>query len=239
MRPAALDDEIRPTTTKGRTRRRIVRTAALACLIVSLGIGGLLLKPLVTQNIGIVDPGRVIRSAQPTARLGEMIRDYKLASILNLRGGSPADSFYANEVRVADEAGVRFYDLPLSATRRPKRRELLMVIDILSKCDYPLLIHCKSGADRTGLASALYKLMILGQPPEQALEAFTITHSHIPLFGTQRLHDPINEYAAWLAQHGLSHTPERFRDWVKNDYKADDPSVDPPPLAVGPRALLQ
>lgn len=229
MRPVAINKEI---------RRAVIRTTALVCLTVSLGSLGLLLKPFYSQNIGVVDPGRAYRSAQPTARLGAMIREYKLASILNLRGGSPKDAFYANEVRAADEAGVSFYDLPLSATRRPKRRELLLLVDVLSKCEYPLLIHCKSGADRTGLASAMYKLMILGQPPERAEEAFTIFHSHIPLFGTQHLHEPIDEYAAWLTQHGLTHTAERFRDWIMNDYEADDPAEEPPPLAAGPRRVF-
>ena len=55
-----------------------------------------------------------------------------------------------------------YYDLPLSATRRPTRRELLQLIDLLETCSYPLLIHCKSGADRTGLASALYRLVRRG-----------------------------------------------------------------------------
>ncbi len=235
MQPAALDDEIRQPPNRSRIRRRIVRATALACLTAALGFGGFLLQPFYSQNIGIVDPDRVIRSAQPTSRVDDMIRDYKLASILNLRGGSPKDFFYANEVRATEEAGVSFYDLPLSATRRPKRRELLLLIDVLNTCEYPLLIHCKSGADRTGLASAIYRLEILGQSPEQAKEAFTVLHSHVPWFGTQHLHEPFDEYAAWLAEHGRTHAPGRFRDWVMNDYKAEDPAAAPPPIAAGPR----
>jgi len=238
MDPVAIDDEIRQPPQRGRNIRKIARMTARVCLIAALAFGVYLLKPFYSQNIGIVDPGRVIRSAQPTSRVDDMIREYKLASILSLRGGSPNDSFYTNEVRAADEAGVNFYDLPLSATRRPKRRELLLLIDLLNKCEYPLLIHCKSGADRAGLASAIYKLEILGQPPERATEAFTLLHSHIPWFGPQHLHAPFHEYGAWLAQEGLTHAPGRFRDWVKNNYKADDPPKDPPPLAAGPRHRL-
>jgi len=235
MEPVAIDEEIRRPPQRVGIPRRIARATALVCLIVALGFGGFLLQPFYSQNIGIVDPGRVIRSAQPTSRADDMIREYKLASILSLRGGSPSDFFYANEVRAAKEAGVSFYDLPLSATRRPKRRELLLLIDLLNKCEYPLLIHCKSGADRTGLASAIYRLEILGQPPERAKEAFTVLHSHVPWFGTQHLHEPFDEYAEWLAEQGLTHAPGRFRDWVKNDYRAEDPSVEPPSLAAGPR----
>src|SRR5262249_25909523 len=151
-------------------------------------------------------------------QLSRWIRDYHLRSILNLRGGNPADWWYEAEVKTAQSSGVSFYDLPLHATRRPTRRELLVLIDTLRSCRYPLLIHCKSGADRTGLASALYLMVHRGQPPERAAEAFSLEFGHIPLGGTEHLHEPLNEYAAWLTARRHRHTPERFRDWVKSSY---------------------
>ena len=148
-------------------------------------------RPWFQGNLGIVDAGRVIRSAQPTSQLPAWIRDYRLRSILNLRGGSNADWWYDAEVKAADAGGVSFYDFPLSATRRPTRRELLVLIDTLQTCPYPLLIHCKSGADRTGLASALYLMVRRGTPPEEAERAFTLEHGHVPLGGTEHLHEPL------------------------------------------------
>jgi hypothetical protein len=195
----------------------------------------LLLRPWLDGNVGVVDPGRVIRSAQPTTGLSGLIKNHHLASILNLRGGSFRDSWYSAEVQVAESSGVSFFDLPLSATQRPSRRDLLLLIDLLDRCPYPLLIHCKAGADRTGLASAVYLMMHRGEPPGQAAGAFTLYHSHLPVFGPEHLHEPLDEYARWLETRSLSHTPERFRQWVKNEYRSADPRVDPPPLAVGPR----
>lgn len=220
-------------------RRRLVRgVLRLGLLGVLLGatvLTGLLSRPWLDGNVGVVDPGRVIRSAQPTSALDRLIQNHHLASILNLRGGSPRDSWYAAEVQTAQLRGLSFYDLPLSATKRPSRRELLLLIDVLDRCPYPLLIHCKAGADRTGLASAIYLMMHREQPPRQAETAFSLLHSHVPLFGPEHLHEPLDEYAAWLESQKLAHTPQRFREWVKNDYRSDDPHVDPLPLAVGPR----
>jgi protein tyrosine phosphatase (PTP) superfamily phosphohydrolase (DUF442 family) len=232
-----VNEPLAPSRTR-RIRRYFIRSAAGFGLVAALFFGTLALKPFYGSNLGIIDGGRVIRSAQPTSGLKEMIRDHKLASILNLRGGSPKHGYYTNEVRVAKEAGVDFYDFSMSATKRPKRSDLLRLIDVMNHCEYPLLIHCKAGADRTGLATAIYRMVVLKEPPEQALDAFTIFHSHFPLFGTQRLHEPIDEYAAWLAQNGLSHTPERFRDWVLNTYEADDPAVEPPPVVPGSRHAI-
>jgi protein tyrosine phosphatase (PTP) superfamily phosphohydrolase (DUF442 family) len=191
-----------------------------------------------TSNLGIVDHGRVIRAAQPTSQLKELIKEHHLASILNLRGGSSRDWWYTAEVQAAEKGGVAFFDVPLSATRRPSRRDLLVLIDLFDHCTYPLLIHCKAGADRTGLASAIYLMTQRGEPPRQAARSFSIYHSHLPVFGTERLHEPLDEYAAWLEANSLEHTPTRFRDWVRNDYRSDDPAVDPAPVVPGPRRPL-
>jgi hypothetical protein len=210
--------------------------ASVAAILCAIGLAWEFRRPWFQGNLGVVDPGRVIRSAQPTAELPRLIREYHLGSILNLRGGGPADWWYEAEVKTARENGVSYYDLPLNATRRPTRRELLTLIDVLERCSYPLLIHCKAGADRTGLASAVYRMIRLGEPPARALESFSIEFYHIPLGGTEHLHEPLDEYAAWLEANDLDHTPERFRAWVKNDYRANDPRTDPPLLLPGPRA---
>jgi len=218
--------------------KRILRIGIAVLLLGAAAPGALLLRPLVSSNLGTVDPGRVIRAAQPISQLPQIIKEYHLASILNLRGGSSRDTWYASEVRTAQASGVAFFDFPLNATTRPTRRELLTLINYFDHCPYPLLIHCKAGADRTGLASALYLMMQREEPPRQASRAFTIYHGHIPLFGTEHLHEPLDEYARWLDARGLAHTPPRFREWVKNDYQSADPSVDPTPLVRGPRKPL-
>jgi protein tyrosine phosphatase (PTP) superfamily phosphohydrolase (DUF442 family) len=229
---------ITSSASRRRSGRRILRIGIAVILLGAAAPVSLLLRPLVSSNLGTVDPGRVIRAAQPISRLPQIIRDHHLASILNLRGGSSRDAWYASEVRTAQASGVAFFDFPLKATRRPTRSELLSLIDFFDHCQYPLLIHCKAGADRTGLASALYLMMQQDEPPQQALRAFTIYHGHIPLFGTEHLHEPLDEYARWLDSQGLAHSPARFREWVKNDYRSADPSVEPAPLAPGPRNPL-
>jgi protein tyrosine phosphatase (PTP) superfamily phosphohydrolase (DUF442 family) len=212
------------------------RTGATVVLVCAIGLSWIFRKPWFLGNLAVVDPGQVMRSAQPTTQLTDWAREYELKSVINLRGGGPADWWYSQEIRSTQETGVTFYDLPLSATRRPTRRELLQLIDLLNRCPYPLLIHCKSGADRTGLVSALYRMVRRGEPPESALEAFSIEFGHIPLFGTEHLHEPLQEYAAWLTSNQLAHEPDRFRTWVRNEYRAADPPADPAAIGPGPRA---
>jgi hypothetical protein len=216
--------------------RRLWKTAAAVLLAVAISLCWTFRRPWFQGNFGVVEPGRVVRSAQPTGPLASWVRGFRINSILNLRGGNPANWWYDAEVRSARESAISYYDWPMSATRRPSRRELLVLIDFFERCDYPLLIHCKSGADRTGLASAIYLMVRRGESSERALGEFSVEYGHIPLFGTEHLHEPINEYADWLKMNRLGHTPERLRAWVKTDYRAEVLAAEPPPLRPGPRA---
>lgn len=218
--------------------RRAVRFrwwARGASLLLLIGAVVVLRRPLFLGNVGTVDPGRVYRSAQPKGNLDALIAAYEPASILNLRGGSPKDDWYAAEVAATRRDGIDFYDEPMSAERRPSRRQLLTLIDFFERAEYPILIHCKKGADRTGLACSIYLLTMRGLDPEAAEGVFTIAHGHVPLFGPERLHEPLDEYADWLAAGGLAHTPARFREWVASEYR--DPTEPEPfvPLRPGSR----
>jgi hypothetical protein len=192
-------------------------------------------KPWFFGNFGVVEPDRVYRSAQPDGDFRRLAARYHLASVLNLRGGTPDDAWYVEEVSATRESGIAFYDFPMSATRRPQRRELLILLDLFERCSYPLLIHCKSGSDRTGLAAALYLMSRKAVPPEQALGAFSLQYGHIPLFGPEHLHEPLEEYAAWLKAGGRAHTSARLRLWVEQLYEPASAGSEVPVLQPGPR----
>lgn len=185
-------------------------------------------RPLWQGNLGVVDPGRVYRSAQPQPDDWPRLRaEIAPASVLNLRGGWIGDPWYAAEV---EQPGIDVYDFRISATERPRRHELLALLDLFDHCRYPLLIHCKSGSDRTGLVSGLYQMDRLGAPPEQARRSLSLTYGHFPALGNERMHAPFREYADWLRSSGLEHTPARLREWVARDYRDDDPIAQFEPL---------
>lgn len=225
----------KPPAVKGSARPRIRSVTIL------LGVAGLVAAAMVFRNPwfrgneGVVAEGKVYRSAQPTHDWESIIARRGLRSVVNLRGGSSKDPWYELEVEKTREGGVDFYDLPMSATERPTREQLLQLIDLLGRCRYPLLIHCKSGSDRTGLVSGLYRLTQEGQPPDVAGREFSVYYGHVPLLRTKLLHAPFDEYSDWLDARKLPHTPARFRGWVESEYRAVDPFRPIEPIATGPR----
>lgn len=215
-------------------RRRLIRLGVV--LLVAAGLVTYAFRnPWFNGNLGVVDDGVVYRSAQPLDGLPDLVAEKRIATVLNLRGGSENDPWYVAEVANTRKLQVDFYDLPLVATVRPTRKQLLTVLDVLDRCKYPLLIHCKSGSDRTGLVSALYLMSRKGVEPNEAEAAFSLYYGHVPILGTRHLHEPLREYAEWLEVHHQPHTPERFRDWVAHDYPSKDPLVEIPPYPTGPR----
>ncbi len=234
-RPDLSESGAMDSKSKRKRRRRRFATGLGILLLLILYIFRL---QIFYGNFDVVDRDHVFRSSQPEGRLKTLIREHHIATVLNLRGGSFSDSFYAEEVRVTREQGVDFYDHFLSADRRPTRRELLVLLDLFDRCRYPLLIHCKSGSDRTALASGFYLMAKRGESPQQALRAFSLRYGHFAMGGTEHLHEPFLEYAAWLDRQHLANSPERLREWVEHDYVSQGASSTFQPLRPGPRETL-
>ena len=145
--------------------RRWARVAGIGAIVGVAALAVVFRNPWFRGNVGVVAPGLVVRSAQPVGDWPRRVQEDHLGSVLNLRGGSAADSWYAEEITQTRDLGVDLYDLPMS--RRSARHVASFSASSTSStaAAYPLLIHCKSGSDRTGLAAALYRLYREGNPP--------------------------------------------------------------------------
>ena len=110
---------------------------------------------LMWTNWAEVIPGRLYRSNHPTpARLAAAARRYGLRTLINLRGhrqcGSDALSRDA-----ATRLGLVHIDMAFESRGAPHRDRILRFHYIWQNLATPALMHCKSGADRAGLASGL------------------------------------------------------------------------------------
>lgn len=133
---------------------------------------------LTWTNFASVVPGRLYRSNHPTpGRLARLTRQLGLRTVINLRGearnGSDALSREA-----AARLGLTLVDLALESRGIPQRDRLERLMDVYRTMAEPALIHCKSGADRTGLAAGVF-LLAEGGRPEDALAQLSLRFGHV------------------------------------------------------------
>jgi protein tyrosine phosphatase (PTP) superfamily phosphohydrolase (DUF442 family) len=219
---AGADDTPLSVATAGpsrqRNRRKLVVLAAAA--IVAIPAGWEFYRVALGSNVHTVIPGKVYRSAQPDeAMLKQLIRDHGIRTVVNLRGTGPSQEWYKEESRATCELDLNQEDINLSARRLPSASELRQLIDILDRVEYPILLHCQRGADRTGLASAVVMLLQEGVSFEDARGYLSWRFGHVELGRPAWMADFFDCYDEWLRRHGVTHRPEVFRRWVKEDYR--------------------
>jgi uncharacterized protein (TIGR01244 family) len=134
-----------------------------------------------TGNLHAVSEGMLYRSAQLSKQQFEdAIREHKLKSILNLRGAHPGESWYDDERAAAQQAGITHFDYQMSSRRKLTPDQIEPILEIVRNAPKPLLIHCRSGADRSGLVAALFRLAIEKASPEEADRQLSLRYGHFP-----------------------------------------------------------
>lgn len=116
------------------------------------------------------------------AELIHYIKTYQIKSIVNLRGENTGSEWYQDEIRVGHELGITHYDYGISANRDVLDEDVNAIMIILRDAPKPILIHCKSGADRTGLIAALYQYAQGGRSAYEAAGQLSIVYGHLPFF---------------------------------------------------------
>lgn len=163
-----------------------------------------------------IAPG-VWRSNQPGRRRLRRIRDRGITTILNLRGPS-SQPHYRLEQAACAALGLTMIDRRLHARKAASRDEYLDLIDTFARLPRPFLMHCKSGADRAGMASVLYLMTQEGADLATARSQLGLRYLHIPQSRTGILDHTLDLYADHVDRQG----PLPIRDWLARHYDADE-----------------
>lgn len=118
------------------------------------------------------------RSNHPSPRRLRRFKEVGGRTIINLRAGQ---GFAQNviEKQQCAELGLDYICIPISSVDLPQKKQVLDLISIFETAQRPVLMHCKSGADRTGIASGIYELHMLQRSPSEAAKQLTIRHAHL------------------------------------------------------------
>lgn len=126
----------------------------------------------------------VSRSAQPQKEDFQWLKENTgITDIVNFRTMSEFP-IYFDEQEVVESLGMKYHNIP-SSTRHPKEEnisEFLKIIKDVKEKNGKVHIHCKAGADRTGMYSFIYKsLENIGTTAENVQEWIKMGH-HITTF---------------------------------------------------------
>ena len=157
----------------------------------------------------------VYRSNHPDHKRFETYAAMGIKTILNLRGVAK-QPHYLFEEESCKKLGLTLVTIGMSARQAPKKGQLQKVIAAFKTLERPFLVHCKSGADRTGLVAALYLMVHDNQPVEVARRQLSFRFLHIRRTATGILDHFFDVYAARNAQ-----SPIAITEWIETEYDAD------------------
>lgn len=123
--------------------------------------------------------------------LPEYYRKYRFKTILNLRGAKPNQQWYEYEEKFCKEHNITLINFKISDKKIQSVKTMQKLINIVKNAKKPILIHCKAGADRTGLVSALY-LYSIGD--KNASKMLSFKYGHLSVGPTKAMDESFEKW---------------------------------------------
>ena len=160
---------------------------------------------------------QAFRSNHPSPRFIRKLHDkYGLKTIISMRAADKTGQ-YLLEKEACDQLGITLINHTMSSRAFPDKEMILKAKEILLTAEKPLLIHCKSGADRAGLMSVFYKHFVEGEPISEAVKQLSMKYGHFRWADTGKLDVFFDEFLKFEQAH-----PEiSFEEWVTHHYDKD------------------
>jgi len=178
------------------------------------------------QNAHEISKG-VWRSNQPSPEQLAVWKEKGIKTIINLRGDIDS-SFTALEKDACQKLGLKLLFFKVESRGAPNPVIMRDLVKAFETAEYPILLHCKSGADRAGLASSLYKYLIDKVSIQEAKKQLSFKYLHVSAGKTGILGHFWNKFEKAHIESGIE-----FWDWVDNVYQRDKLFDDFKPTPVG------
>jgi protein tyrosine/serine phosphatase len=160
---------------------RVLKILAISTGLTAASAGAYLGAIQYEGNFHTVAPGALYRSGQLNkSQLYTLIGSNHIKSILNLRGAHPGDAWYDDELSMSTALGIKHYDYAISSGRMLTAKQIAELLSLVETAPKPLLVHCRAGADRSGLISALYRFVEEGASARDADRQLSLLYGHFP-----------------------------------------------------------
>ena len=162
-------------------------------------------------------PSNMYRCNQPYPyQIEKYKKKYKIKTVINLRGERHCSSFYL-EKEYCEENNIQLYNFPISSRDLPTKDTIKNFFLLLDTIKYPAIMHCKSGADRAGLAACLYLIYKHNFKISDAIRQLSLKHLHIKYAKTGIL-----DYLFETAIKKGKVSSNDFLNWVESEYDKNE-----------------
>ena len=105
------------------------------------------------DNFGKIN-SNYYRGAQPGDRDYKDLAALGVTTVIDLtRDGR------ANEQRLVEQAGMRFYRIPMTTSEKPSEAAVAQFLKLVNDpASQPVFVHCQGGRHRTGVMTAVYRM---------------------------------------------------------------------------------
>ena len=159
---------------------------------------------------------KVYRANQPAPKdVKRYAHQLGIKTILNLRGPRQVGTWRL-EKEACDACGITLVDVSIRSRNVPTAEDIRNFDALFRSAPQPFLMHCKSGADRVGVMSAMYKLLIENASVDEALEMLSLRYLHVKQSSTGILDAFIEAYRP-AQERGLS-----FLEWAETELDPDN-----------------
>lgn len=108
------------------------------------------------RNFHQVD-AHLYRGAQPSRDGFHNLAKLGIRTVVDLRGGREARQ---NEQHFVEAAGMHYVHVPMAGLTAPSDQQVATVFNVFNDPSaWPVFVHCKRGADRTGTVIACYRIV--------------------------------------------------------------------------------
>jgi len=161
--------------------------------------------------------GGMYRENQPSPERIAVLAEEGIKTILNLRGPSPK-GFYLLEKEACEAHGITLINFRVYSRDVHTPTKIRAAKELFETIDYPAVMHCKSGADRTGFMGVLYRHFHMGDTIAVAVESeLTLKKLHVKQGKTGMLDFFFADYVRAAEGRDIS-----FIDWVESEYDPAD-----------------
>lgn len=193
-----------------------------SCVVVAFFVLLEILRVTTGPNWHAVYDGSIYRAAHLSSQeIAAVAERFGIQTIINLRNNCTWESWYQDETQAVLQCDLKRVDLNFSATQYPAPQELQKLYQALETAPRPIYIHCRRGADRTGLAS-VFAALFEGDTAitvDQAMRQLSLKKGHAGLGRVEVMKEVAEMYRQWLAEIQQPHSRATLRQWIFDIYR--------------------